>query len=299
MKPRVTLGICVKNGAASLIDTLKSVQSQDFPHGLMEIIFVDDGSNDATLQIMKNYADISDTPTRIFSWKWQGLGASRQLVVEQASGEYIIWVDCDMILLKDHVSKQVEFMDANPKVGLAKARYGTADGSNVVAALENLPFMLHDFNGVPLDRNLPGTGGAIFRIDALRKIGGFDVNLKGTGEDQDVAYRVRHAGWLLERTSALFYERRVTNWSGLWKKWTWYGRGDYHLYSKNRRIFSPFRMNTFAGFVNGFLRMPGAYRKTHKPYVLLMPFHLAFTMSAWCAGFSWEKQHFRSNLKLA
>jgi glycosyltransferase involved in cell wall biosynthesis len=296
MKPKVTVGICVKNGAATLSDAVESVQAQDFPHGLIEVIFVDDGSTDDSLPIMRSYVRTMSISARVFSQEWRGLGASRQLVVEQAQGEYIVWVDCDMVLPKDHVRKQVEFMDANPRVGLAKARYGTVNCESVIAALENLPFVLYDSNDGSLDVKLPGTGGAIFRVCALRQVGGFDVHLKGVGEDQDVAYRVKHGGWLIERSSAIFYERRVRTWAGLWKKWLWYGQGNFHLYLKNRNIFSLYRMNTIAGLVNGCLRMRDAYRKIHKSYVLLMPFQLAFTMTAWCAGFSEEKQHFRSHI---
>jgi glycosyltransferase involved in cell wall biosynthesis len=296
MKLNVTVGICVKNGAATLSDAVASVQTQDFPHELIEVIFVDDGSTDDSLKIMRSYAKKMNIPTRVFSHEWQGLGPSRQLVVEQAHGEYIAWVDCDMVLPKDHVRKQVEFMDANPKVGLAKARYGTLKGENVIAALENLLFVLYDSYDGSIDLRLPGTGGAIFRADAIRQVGGFDVRLKGVGEDQDIAYRIKYSGWLIKRSSAVFYERRVSTWSDLWKKWLWYGHGDYHLYLKNRNIFSLSRMNTIAGFVNGFLRMPDAYRKIHKPYVLLMPFHLTFTLTAWHVGFSREKQHFHPHL---
>jgi glycosyltransferase involved in cell wall biosynthesis len=289
MKPKVTIGICVKNGAATLAEAVDSVLAQDFSHELTELIFVDDGSTDNSLRIMKSYAGKNGTSTRLFTQEWRGLGASRQLVVDQAKGEYIVWVDCDMVLPKDHVRKQVEFMDANPRVGLAKARYETVKSESVPAALENLPFVLADSNDVPLDLKLPGTGGAIFRVNAVKQVGGFDVNLKGVGEDQDIAYRVKHCGWLIKRSSAIFHEKRVGTWNGLWKKWLWYGHGDYHLYLKNRNIFSLFRMNALAGLVNGFLQIPDAYRKIHKSYVLLMPYHLAFTMTAWCIGFSNEK----------
>lgn len=289
MEPKVTIGVCVKNGAATLADAVESVLAQDFPHELMEVIFVDDGSTDASVQIMKTYTETMDIYAKVFSQEWRGLGASRQLVVKAARGEYILWVDCDMVLPKDHVKKQIMLMDTNPRVGIAKARYGIRKDDNAVSFMENIPFVLSDCRDVPLDAKLPGTGGAIFRVRAIRETGGFDGRLKGVGEDQDAAFRVKHGGWLIKRSPAVFYEKRVSTWSGLWKKWLWYGQGNYHLYLKNRNIFSLFRMNPLAGLVNGFVQMPDAYRKTHRSYVLFMPFHSAFTMTAWCTGFSKEK----------
>ena len=53
MKPKVTLGICARNAEKSIALALKSVIRQDFPHELMEIVFVDDGSEDNTLKIVE------------------------------------------------------------------------------------------------------------------------------------------------------------------------------------------------------------------------------------------------------
>jgi len=296
MKPVVTVGVCVRNSASTIREAVESIMAQDFPHESMEVVFVDDGSEDNTLAIICWYVARMDIVAKVFPQSWQGLGASRNLVVNNAGGKYIVWVDGDMVLPVDHVRKQVEFMEKNPEVGIAKARYEIRKEESIVAVLENVPFAIHDSKNVSLDSKLPGTGGAIFRVDAISQVGGFDVHLKGVGEDQDAAYRVKHGGWLIERTSAVFYEKRVATWSGLWKKWLWYGHGDYYLYLKNRNIFSLFRMNALAGLVNGFLQMPDAYRTIHRFYVLLMPFHSVFTMTAWCTGFSREKQHFRSYL---
>ena len=285
MKPLITIGVCVRNSASTLREAITSIIDQDLPHESMEIIFVDDGSEDTTLTIIRWYVARVDMDTKVFHHSWQGLGASRNLVVDNARGTYIVWVDGDMILPADHVRKQVEFMEANPKIGIAKARYGVLEQENSVAALENVPFIIFDSRNGSLDSKLPGTGGAIFRVESIKEVGGFDDCMKGVGEDQDAAFRVKSAGWLLKRSSASFYERRVSTWRGLWKKWFWYGQGDYHLFCKNRRVFSLFRMTPVAGFVNGVLQVGDAYKLTHRLSVLLLPFHSAFRMMAWVSGF--------------
>ena len=50
-KPIVTIGICVKNTEKTILDAINSILEQDYPTDLMEIIFVDDGSEDRTLSI--------------------------------------------------------------------------------------------------------------------------------------------------------------------------------------------------------------------------------------------------------
>jgi glycosyltransferase involved in cell wall biosynthesis len=286
MKPVVTIGVCVKNGAATLREAIESIISQTYPHELMEVIFVDDGSEDETPLIINAYASKMDMNVKIFRHEWKGLGFSRNVVVNNAIGKYVIWVDCDMILPEDHVQKQVEFMEKNPKVGIGKARYGFIDENSMVAFLENMPFMVYDSKDVPLDLKLPGTGGAIFRVEAIRKIGCFDERLEGVGEDQDIAYRIKADGWQIKRTNAYFYERRVKSWRDLWRKYSWYGYGNYHLYRKNRCIFSPTRMNPAAGFLAGCLYVAESYRLMHKKAVFLLPLHFAFKLCAWCCGFA-------------
>ncbi|MCW3986025.1 MAG: glycosyltransferase [Candidatus Bathyarchaeota archaeon] len=286
MKPIVSIGICVKNCETSVKEAIDSVCIQDFPHELMEVIIVDDGSEDRTLLMVVNLASKMDIQVKVFHSEWRGLGFARNLIVEQARGKYIVWVDGDMILPIDHVRKQVRFMEQNPKVGIAKAKYGMVPKENIVATLENVPFMVYDTKPGMVNLKLPGTGGAIYRVKAIRQVGGFDSGLKGTGEDQDAAYRVRASGWFLDQSPAVFYEERVRTWKGLWDKYFWYGYGDHDLYCKNRKIFSLYRMNPIAGFIAGTMYVLDTHRLISYKGVFLLPFHFAFKMVAWCLGFA-------------
>lgn len=285
MKPKVSIGVCVKNGASTIREAIESIIHQDFPHELMEVIFVDDGSEDETPSIIRYYASKMDMKTKVFHHKWKGLGPSRNVVVNNAHGDYIIWVDADMILPKNHVRKQVEFMERNSKVGIGKAKYGFMRRESMVAVLENIPWIVFDSRAGSMEVKLPGTGGAVYRVDAIRQVGGFDNCMKGVGEDQDAAYRVREVGWAIKRSPAFFYERRVRVWGDLWRKHFWYGYGDYFLYRKNRNVFSLYRMIPVAGFVVGALTVVDAYRLTHLKSVFMLPFHYAFKLTSWCFGF--------------
>jgi len=139
MKPTVTIGICIRNCEASIKEVVDSILNQNFPHELMEVIFVDDGSEDETLSVLKDYASRMDMQVMIFHSEWRGLGQSRNVVVSNAMGDFIVWVDGDMTLPPDHVRKQVEFMEKNPKVGIAKGKYGILSKAKTITALENKP----------------------------------------------------------------------------------------------------------------------------------------------------------------
>src|SRR4030042_1009238 len=96
-KTIVTLGMCVRNGEEQIEDALKRIVEQDFPHNLLEVVFVDDGSEDKTLSIINSWKEKSDIKIKIFSYSWRGLGKSRNTILNNTEGDYILWVDCDTI----------------------------------------------------------------------------------------------------------------------------------------------------------------------------------------------------------
>jgi len=281
MKPTVTIGVCVRNCEASIKEAINSIFDQDFPHERMEVIFVDDGSEDRTLSVILDSLSRMDMQVKVFHSKWRGLGPARNSVVDNASGKYIVWVDGDMTLPKDHVRKQVKFMEQNPNVGIAKARYGMLHGENVVATLENIQYIAIDskYEGKVNPEKL-GTGASIYRVEAIRQVGGFDFHIKGAGEDADAESRIRNAGWLLYKgTPALFYERHKKTWKDLWDENFWYGYGGHYILHKNRQTVP------FAALSAGLLHSFTAYKITHRKVVFLLPLQHAFKKIAWYFGF--------------
>jgi glycosyltransferase involved in cell wall biosynthesis len=283
---KVTVGVCARNGASTLPQVMESIMKQDFPHKLMEVVFVDDGSEDDSLRIVEGYASKTDMSVRIFHHEWKGLGPSRNVVVDNARGGYIVWVDADMIIPKDHVRKQVEFLQNKPEVGIGKARCGLSPEQSVVSFLELVPFAVYDSRNGSLDSRLPGSAGAIYRVDAIRGVGGFDSTIIRGGEDIDAARRIRATGWLLCRSPTVFYEKARQTWQALWNQYSQRGHALFYLYYKNRITLSVYRMNPIAGFLSGVSYVVDAYRITGNRVVFLLPFHFAFKMTAWCVGFS-------------
>jgi len=137
MKPKVTIGMCVKNAETTIKEAIESILNQDFPPELMELIIVDGCSNDRTLSIIKDCLWRVKFRTKIFTANG-GLGWQRQIVVENAEGDYILWVDADMILTNDYVKRQVDFMEKNPKVGIAKGLESLRNVKGVLPTLEAL-----------------------------------------------------------------------------------------------------------------------------------------------------------------
>jgi biofilm PGA synthesis N-glycosyltransferase PgaC len=283
--PLVTIGVCVRNCATTIGEAIESIIAQDYPHEFMEVLIVDGYSTDGTLSIINKHIKESDIKVRVF-YEDKGLGYARQIVVDNAQGKYIVWVDGDMILPKDFVRKQVEFTEKNPEVGIGRAMYGIWPELGPVAYLENIPFVVESFRNkkaVPL--GICGTEGAIYRLDAIRQVGGFDINIKGAGEDTELAQRVLASGWAAKATPTFFYELCKESWKELWNQYAWWGRGGHYLFHKNRDISMLLKMSPLGGLIAGILRFPFAYKLTRRKLLFLLPFHYALKRLAFCYGF--------------
>ena len=277
----VTIGICVRNCEESIESVIESVVNQNFPNDQMQIIFVDDDSKDRTLEIIRKFVSKIEVKAGVYHQNWRGIAAARNVVVQKARGKYIIWVDGDMKLPPDYVRKQVEYMERNPRVGVAKARYGFNKSKKIAAILENS----RAFGLRPNNPKLVGTGGSIYRVEAVREVGGFDEGIKGAGEDMDALIRMLKKGWLLSTTDVEFYEQFKETWSSLWLQYCWWGYGAHYIKHKHPHAISTVARLPIVAFLIGILRFFRVYKSHRKMTYLLLPFHSMFKETAWCVGF--------------
>jgi len=299
-KPFVTIGICVRNCENTIGNVIDSVLNQDFLHDLIEIIVVDDGSTDNTLPVILNRISKTDIQVRIYSQKWKGLGPTRNVVVNNAKGDYIIWVDGDTLISSDYVRKQVEFMERNRTVGITQGKcwkfknYYVPENQSLVAYLEHMGFVAVDliYGGKPTEK-LPGMAGSTCRLKAIKEANGFDENIKGAGEDLDLAYRIRKKGWKVYlATGGTFCTERKKTWSELWNQYLWHGYGCHYVLHKHVHLGKLYDMLPPAAFLAGLLYSFAVYKLTKRKIVFLLPIHFLFKAFAWCYGFM--KSHFKS-----
>ena len=289
-KPKVTVGVCVRNCAATLREAIESLIRQDYDHKSMEVIFVDDGSEDETLSVIHTFARIMDMKVRVFQHKWKGLGYTRNVVVANAQGDFILWVDGDMVLSKDYVREMVKYIEQHPEVGIAKGKQALESGENMLATLETFSRVagrMVDYASKKAGVKSLGTGGSIYKAEAIGKVGGFDENITGYGEDFDAEYRIRKAGWLLSTVDVQFrdYERGKILWKDLWCRYWKRGYDTRRFWHKRKALVKPYKMLPPASFFVGLLHSRKIYRLTTRKVTFLLPFQYVFKMSAWCLGF--------------
>ncbi len=292
MYPLVTVGICVRNGEDMLPSAAESILGQDYPQRQIQIIFVDDGSSDGTPQVISRYHERHGDGVKAFKTPWRGLGHARNLVVEQADGEYILFVDADQILTSSYVRLQVEAMQRNPKLGITAGVFKTVP-NNLMLNLEVAPHIVNQKSYgksksfIWKTDRLIGTGGTTFRASAIRQVGGFDESIKGAGEDTNLVFRLKRAGWLLAPNRGELYELHggLSKPRDLWRKYFWYGYGCQRSYLQTQGAYSLPRMSPIAGLITGVFYSFPAYRFLHQKQMFLMPLHYGFKHVAWTLGF--------------
>ena len=89
--PKISVIIPVYNTEKYLKECIDSVVNQTLQD--IEIVCVDDGSTDSSLDILNNYK--KDPRLVVLSQKHQGAGCARNLALEVAQGKYLAFIDSD------------------------------------------------------------------------------------------------------------------------------------------------------------------------------------------------------------
>lgn len=117
--PTVSIVMPVYNRAERVGAAIESLLAQTFTD--FELIIVDDGSRDTSLEVTQGYAD-QDARIRILALPVNGgQGLTRAIGTDAACGRYLAVMDSDDIALPNRLETQVHWMDAHPNVTLAGA----------------------------------------------------------------------------------------------------------------------------------------------------------------------------------
>jgi glycosyltransferase involved in cell wall biosynthesis len=102
MKPLVSILMPAFNAEKWIADTIKSAIGQTWQR--KEIIIVDDGSTDRTLQIARQFAS---QEVVVVTQENQGASAARNKAFSISQGEYIQWLDADDLLSSEKIARQM------------------------------------------------------------------------------------------------------------------------------------------------------------------------------------------------
>ena len=177
--------IPVFNGEKTIEETINSILNQSFQD--IEIIVINDGSTDATLEKIE---EISDSRIKIFSYPNAGLSASRNRGISQAKGEHISFIDADDLWTTDKLESQLKALQSNPQAAVAYSWTDYIDeSSKFIKSGRRIKVNGDAFSQLLVTNFLENGSNPLIRKKALEKVGGFDESLPAA-EDKDMWLRL-------------------------------------------------------------------------------------------------------------
>jgi len=185
--PAVSVIVPAYNALRYISQTIESVLEQTFTD--FELLIIDDGSTDNTLEIAKDY-ELSDRRIQVLSQTNQGVSATRNHGVRIAKGKYIAFLDADDIWLPEKLAAHIAHFATNPSLAVSFSRVefmsfdGKPTGQTSTSRLINL--QPEDF----LYENPTTTMSNPFvRSEIFSQVGGFAEDMSYS-EDLEWLFRV-------------------------------------------------------------------------------------------------------------
>jgi glycosyltransferase involved in cell wall biosynthesis len=135
MTPKVSVVMSVYNAGGFLQEAVDSVLAQTMED--FELIAIDDGSTDQSLQTLERYGD---SRLKIVQQPNRGLIASLNRGIEMARGRYIARMDADDRCVPNRFALQVNYLDQHPEIALLGGSIATMDETgNPLASCVGFP----------------------------------------------------------------------------------------------------------------------------------------------------------------
>ncbi len=208
-EPKFSFVVPVRNGEKTLLATLSSLIEQK--NSSFEIIAVDNASTAGTRRLIRAFPGI-----RYASCTQRGRSQARNLGARLARGDYLAFVDADVVLAPDWLTQVERYLEKVPLDALVTQ---IAPSGNHDSSLDHYRthFASWKSKGTFLSvRSRAGayplinTAACVVKRASFERVGGFDENLE-RHEDLDLSFRLFARGFLIGGTSAAKAQVRFTS----------------------------------------------------------------------------------------
>lgn len=169
--PTISIVTATHNRRHLLAETIASVQAQTFAD--WEMLVIDDASTDETWPYLRQLADSRFTTFRLEQHGERS--TARNLGLEAATGEYILFLDDDDLLEKAALQKHLDALRKYPGAVGTVGGYTMFDENNMRQTTRYVRrHRLHDIWPDLLFGHIPVFGQCLFRTELIKSAGGWD-----------------------------------------------------------------------------------------------------------------------------
>jgi glycosyltransferase involved in cell wall biosynthesis len=183
--PEISVIVPSYNAENTIYNTINSVSQQTFID--LEILVIDDGSTDSTLEIVST---IKDPRLQVFSYANSGVAITRNRGIEKATGKYIAFLDADDLWMPNKLKFQREALQNLPEAAVA---YSWSNYINEWGRFSHIgqrcQFQGNVYPHLLVNNFLESGSNPLIRKLAIQKTGGFETSLV-PAEDWDFYLRL-------------------------------------------------------------------------------------------------------------
>jgi glycosyltransferase involved in cell wall biosynthesis len=214
---KLSVIIPVYNMAAFAAQTGRSVLEQTLQD--LEIIIVDDGSTDCSLEVCRQFA--GNVNVTLITQANAGVSAARNRGLREARGDYVAFLDADDLWHPEKAARQCAVLDQWPEIDITWSDWRTIDEKGDAGRRSPPPPMPPGLDTL-LVRNFTGNPSTVIaRRSAVDAAHGFDEHMRYGCEDWDLWLRIAacRRGSLYHVPGVLTAYRRYSGqMSGNWRK---------------------------------------------------------------------------------
>lgn len=192
------------NRAHCIVRAIESIYDQTFKN--IELIIIDDCSNDNTVEVVEDYIRNAPIKSRLLRLnKNVGPAAARNAGISIAIGRYITFIDSDSAYRRDKVAIQAALLDGSPlDVGACFCRFEEIkDGISSIIPKDESKYLHENLLSLLLLKNVVGTPAIMIKRGVVDLVGSFDTTLRCV-EDWDFAIRIARRYRFLFTDAVLF-----------------------------------------------------------------------------------------------
>jgi len=256
-EPTITVLVPCMNEEAVVRQTIERVFSSGYPAGKLEVVCVNDGSKDNTLN------EMLAAQTRHITTENRGLSSARNTGMREAKGEIVAYIDDDAWPDPHWLTYLAATFLRTSHVGVGGPNIPPPDDGPIAHCVANAPGgPIHVLLTDQEAEHIPGCNMA-FRKDALEAVGGFDHTFRIAGDDVDLCWRLQERGWTLGfSAAAMVWHRRRNSVKTYLKQQKNYGKAEAYLEKKWPEKYNAAGHIPWAGrlYFKGFEQLLGSLR---------------------------------------